>query len=67
MRRPTGELRRGYQGRVEAGSIGVGDRVTVEISPYDLGKGRLVFRHKDESSAPPPSGASRFKGPPKRR
>ena len=45
----------------------VGDRVTVEISPYDLGKGRLVFRHKDESAAPPPSGASRFKGPPKRR
>jgi translation initiation factor IF-1 len=25
-----------------------GDRVTVEISPYDLEKGRLVFRHKDE-------------------
>ncbi len=45
----------------------VGDRVTVEISPYDLEKGRLVFRHKDESSSPPPSGASRFKGPPKRR
>ncbi|MHB1207194.1 MAG: translation initiation factor IF-1 [Rhodospirillaceae bacterium] len=45
----------------------VGDRVTVEISPYDLDKGRLVFRHKDESSSPPPSGGSRFKGPPKRR
>jgi translation initiation factor IF-1 len=45
----------------------VGDRVTVEISPYDLGKGRLVFRHKDESSPPPSSGPSRFKGPPKRR
>jgi translation initiation factor IF-1 len=25
-----------------------GDRVTVEISPYDLDKGRLIFRHKDE-------------------
>ena len=27
-----------------------GDRVTVEMSPYDLHKGRLVFRHKDERS-----------------
>jgi translation initiation factor IF-1 len=27
----------------------VGDRVTVEMSPYDLQKGRLIFRHKDES------------------
>lgn len=25
-----------------------GDRVTVELSPYDLSRGRLVFRHKDE-------------------
>src|ERR1700740_3789015 len=25
-----------------------GDRVIVEVSPYDLEKGRLVFRHKDE-------------------
>ncbi|MSO98798.1 MAG: translation initiation factor IF-1 [Rhodospirillaceae bacterium] len=25
----------------------VGDRVTVEVSPYDLDKGRMVFRHKD--------------------
>jgi translation initiation factor IF-1 len=35
-----------------------GDRVTVELSPYDLEKGRLVFRHKDDrppsmGSAPP--------------
>ncbi len=29
-----------------------GDRVTVEVSPYDLGKGRLIFRHKDTNSAP---------------
>lgn len=25
-----------------------GDRVTVEMTPYDLTKGRIVFRHKDE-------------------
>jgi translation initiation factor IF-1 len=25
-----------------------GDRVTVGISPYDLEKGRMIFRHKDE-------------------
>ncbi|MBV5263373.1 translation initiation factor IF-1 [Pinisolibacter aquiterrae] len=24
-----------------------GDRVTVEMSPYDLEKGRLVFRHRE--------------------
>lgn len=28
-----------------------GDRVTVEMSPYDLDKGRLIFRHKDERAA----------------
>lgn len=26
--------------------ITTGDRVTVEISPYDLTKGRITFRHK---------------------
>jgi len=38
-----------------------GDRVTVEMSPYDLEKGRLIFRHKDEraSSAPRPNAAQR--------
>ena len=25
-----------------------GDRVTVEMSPYDLTKARISFRHKDE-------------------
>ena len=24
----------------------VGDRVTVEMTPYDLSKGRIIFRHK---------------------
>ena len=33
---------------------GVGDRVIVEMSPYDLHKGRLVFRHKDERSGTVP-------------
>jgi translation initiation factor IF-1 len=23
-----------------------GDRVTIEVSPYDLTRGRIVFRHK---------------------
>ena len=35
-----------------------GDRVTVEMSPYDLEKGRLIYRHKDErpnTNAPRPS------------
>ena len=29
-----------------------GDRVTLEMSPYDLTKGRISFRHKDERPAP---------------
>lgn len=28
-----------------------GDRVTVEMSPYDLEKGRVIFRHKGEGAA----------------
>ncbi len=27
--------------------ITTGDRVTVEISPYDLTKGRITFRHRN--------------------
>jgi translation initiation factor IF-1 len=35
-----------------------GDRVTVEMTPYDLDRGRIIFRHKDEraTSAPPSAG-----------
>jgi translation initiation factor IF-1 len=36
-----------------------GDRVTVEMSPYDLEKGRLVFRHKDERAAMAPRPGTR--------
>ena len=31
-----------------------GDKVTVEVSPYDLEKGRLIFSHKDTNAAPRP-------------
>ena len=31
----------------------VGDVVTVELSPYDLDRGRITYRHK-AGSAPPP-------------
>ena len=31
-----------------------GDRVTLKMSPYDLTKGRISFRHKDERAAPAP-------------
>lgn len=37
----------------------VGDRVTVEMTPYDLDKGRITFRHRGDS-APPRAG-----GPPR--
>lgn len=30
-----------------------GDRVTLEMSPYDLTKGRINFRHKDERAPAP--------------
>ena len=29
-----------------------GDKVSVELTPYDLSKGRITFRHKDEKAAP---------------
>ena len=32
--------------------IAPGDRIRVELSPYDLGRGRIVFRHRDGQPAP---------------
>jgi translation initiation factor IF-1 len=32
-----------------------GDRVTVEMTPYDLTKCRIKFRHKDERAAAMPA------------
>jgi translation initiation factor IF-1 len=40
----------------------VGDRVTIEMTPYDLTRGRLIFRHRADSvpgAAPPRRGAYR--------
>jgi translation initiation factor IF-1 len=37
----------------------VGDRVTVEMTPYDLTKARVTFRHKDERASGISSARSR--------
>ncbi|MBA4172731.1 MAG: translation initiation factor IF-1 [Hyphomicrobium sp.] len=41
-------------GRMKKNRIRIlaGDRVTVEMTPYDLTKGRINFRHKDARSGP---------------
>ena len=36
-----------------------GDKVNIELTPYDLSKGRITFRHKDER---PPATAARRPG-----
>ncbi|HJU90117.1 MAG TPA: translation initiation factor IF-1 [Gemmatimonadaceae bacterium] len=41
-----GKLRR-FRIRVLAG-----DRVTIEVSPYDLSRGRITFRHKGDGGPP---------------
>jgi translation initiation factor IF-1 len=46
----AGKMRK-YRIRILAG-----DRVTVEMSPYDLTRGRITFRHKTERD---PIGGSR--------
>ena len=38
---------------------GVGDRVIVEMSPYDLKRGRISFRHKGDAG-PAPGAAQRL-------
>lgn len=34
----------------------VGDKVTVEMTPYDMDRGRIIFRHRD--TAPRASGGA---------
>jgi translation initiation factor IF-1 len=67
------ELENGHQivaytaGRMKKNRIKtlIGDRVMVEMTPYDLEKGRLVYRHKGDNTGPPP--AARGQRPPPRR
>ena len=40
----SGKMRKNYI------RILLGDRVTVQLTPYDLTKGRIIFRHKDNKS-----------------
>lgn len=59
-------------GRMKKNRIRIlaGDRVTVEMTPYDLTKGRINFRHKDvrpgQTEGGAPGGGSRPGGPPRR-
>ena len=45
-------------GRMRKNRIRVlaGDKVLVEMTPYDLTKGRINFRHKDQKSGGPSGG-----------
>ena len=40
--------------------ISVGDKVNVEMSPYDLGKARITFRHSSPPRGPAPEFARRI-------
>ena len=46
---PNHELLAHISGRMRINHIRIlpGDKVTVELTPYDLTKGRIVFRHKE--------------------
>ena len=39
----------------------VGDRVTVEMTPYDLDRGRLIFRHRDGAQPTGPGRRAPFR------
>jgi translation initiation factor IF-1 len=60
-------------GRMKKNRIRIlaGDRVTVEMTPYDLTKGRINFRHKDgrpgSSGDGAAAGTARSSGGPPRR
>jgi translation initiation factor IF-1 len=59
-------------GRMKKNRIRIlaGDRVTITMTPYDLTKGRITFRHRDVRSGGAPgdaAGAQRTGGGPARR
>ena len=43
---PSGKMRKYYI------RILLGDRVQVEVSPYDLKRGRIIYRYKKQSHVP---------------
>lgn len=52
---PQGFKVRGYiSGRMRMNYIRIikGDRVRIEVDPYDPSKGRIVYRYKDTTSQP---------------
>lgn len=55
-------------GRMKKNRIRIlaGDKVTVEMTPYDLDKGRINFRHKD-TRAPTNAPGGGQRRPPQRR
>lgn len=48
-RYPDHEILAHISGKMRVNHIRIlpGDKVTIEITPYDLGKGRIIFRHKE--------------------
>lgn len=58
-------------GRMKKNRIRIlaGDKVTVVMTPYDLTKGRISFRHKDTRGGPPPGagGPGGNRPPPRKR
>ena len=52
-------------GRVKKNRIRIiaGDRVMLEMTPYDLTKSRITFRHKDERAMPARTGQRPFRRP----
>ena len=50
-------------GRVKKNRIRIiaGDRVMLEMTPYDLTKSRITFRHKDERAMPAHGGQRPFR------
>ena len=48
----SGKMRRYYI------RILLGDRVTLEMSPYDMDRGRIVYRYNKSQAGPPPGEAN---------
>jgi len=54
-------------GRIRKNYIRIltGDRVTVQLTPYDLSKGRIIFRNRESGPTPTAAPTAAAKTPPK--